>query len=97
MVNIKSSKLSAIKLLDEDNNLVSDFKKNANTFNNHFSSIGYTVAQKIRTAPGHFKDYFNKKDTNGNLYINPSNSSFFLAPCVPMEIEKLIENLNIKK
>ena len=36
LVNIKSSKLSAIKLLDEDNNLVSDFKKNANTFNNHF-------------------------------------------------------------
>ena len=46
---------------------------------------------------GNFKDYFNVIDSHGKRIINPSNSSFFLTPTVPGEIEKLIDALDIKK
>ena len=97
LVNIKSSKSSNIKLLDKNNNLVSDSMKIANIFNDHFSSIGSKVDQKIPYTPGNFKDYFNKKDKDGKLFINPSNSSFFIAPTVPDEVEKIIDTLDLKK
>ena len=45
---------------------------------------------------GNYKDYFNKKDKNGNLFINSANS-FFLSPTSPSEIEKIINDLDIKK
>ena len=97
LVNIKSSKLSNIKLLDENNQLIADPEKIVNTFNNYFSTIGSKIEQKIPVIPGNFKDYFNKKDKDGNLIINSSNSSFFLAPTVPEEVDKLIDQLNINK
>ena len=59
--------------------------------------IGSKIDKKIPFAPGNFKEYFNKKDINGNLFINPANSSFFLVPSVPKEVEEIIDNLNIKK
>ena len=40
LVNIKSTKFSNIKLLDKNKNLISDSKKIASIFNNHFSTIG---------------------------------------------------------
>ena len=97
LVNIKSSKTSIIKLLDENNNLVSDPRKISHKFNHHFSTIGPDIERKIPTVPGSFKDYFNKKDVNGKLLINPSNSSFFLSPTVPGEVERIIDGLDIKK
>ena len=92
LVNIKSSKTSTIKLLDENNNLVSDPRKISHKFNHHFSTIGPDIERKIPTVPGSFKDYFNKKDVNGKLLINPSNSnsSFFLSPTVPGEVERMV-------
>ena len=96
LVNIKSSKVSKIKLLDKNDNLISHPKKIANTFNDHFSTIGSNNEQRIPHAPGNFKDYFSKKDSNGKLLLNPPNS-FFLSPTVPAEVEKLIDALNIKK
>ena len=65
-------------------------------FNNHFSTIGSKIEQKIPIVPGSYKDYFNKKDINGNLLFN-SPHSFFLAPTAPSEVEKLIDALDIKK
>ena len=73
-MNIKSSKLSNIKLLDENNNLVIDLKKISNTFNDYFSTIGSKIEQKIIFTPGNFKDYFKKKDKYGKLMINTSSS-----------------------
>ena len=96
LVNIKSSKSSNIKLLDMNNNLVSDPKKVSNTFNDHFSTIGSKIEQKIPFAPGNVQDYFNKKDKDGKLIINSANS-FFLTPTVPGEVEKIIVTLDIKK
>ena len=40
LVNIKSSKSSYIKIYDENKNLLSDSKKIANIFNDHFSTVG---------------------------------------------------------
>ena len=74
-----------------------DSKKNANTFNDHFSTIGSKIERKIPWAPGNFSDYFYKKDKHGKHYINPDNFSFFLSPTVPIEVEKIIDDLNIKK
>ena len=42
IVNVKSTKSSIIKLLDENNNLVSDSKKISQKFNNYFSTIVLT-------------------------------------------------------
>ena len=47
LVNIKSTKFSNIKLLDKNKNLISDSKKIANIFNNHFSTIGSKIEQGI--------------------------------------------------
>ena len=98
IVNIKPTKTSSIKLMDEDNNLISDPLKIANIFNNHFSTIGEKVQQKIPIDnSGSFKDYLNKRDKNGKLFINPDGFSFFLSPTVPGEIIKIIDALDITK
>ena len=47
LVNIKPSKTSNIKLMDENENLISDLPKIANIFNDHFATIGSNVQQKI--------------------------------------------------
>ena len=96
-MNIKSSKTSIIKLLDENNNLVSDPRKISHKFNHYFSTKGPDIERMIPILPGSFKDYFNKKDVNGKSLINPSNSSFFRSPTVPGEVESIIDDLDIKK
>ena len=97
LVNIKSAKSSNIKLLDKNNDLISDSKKISNMFNEHFSSIGSKIKQKIPFQTGDFNDYFNKKDKNGELFINPANSSFFLSPTVPGEVVLIIDNMDMNK
>ena len=67
LVNIKPSKTSNIKLMDENENLISDPWKIANIFNDHFATIGSNVQQKIPIERGNFKDYLNKRDVNGNI------------------------------
>ena len=97
LINIKSSKTSNIKLLDTNKNLISDPKKVSNIFNEHFSSIGSTIEQKIPFQPGNFNDYLIRKDNNNKLIINSENNSFFLSPTVPEEVKKIIDALDIKK
>ena len=96
LVNIKSMKTNNIKLLDENRNLVSDSKEISNIFNKHFATIGSKIEQKIPFEPGDFKDFFNKKNKNGNVIID-SPKSFFLTATVPSEVEKVIDTLDIKK
>ena len=86
-----------MKLLDENNNLVSDPRKISHKFNHYFTTIGPDIERMIPIVPGSSKDYFNKKDVNGKLLIDPSNSSFFLSPTVPGEVERIIDDLDIKK
>ena len=96
-LSLISSKSSSIKLLNENGNLVSDPKIISNVFNKYFSTIGPEIQRKIPFVPGSFKDYFNSKDENGKLLINPSNASFFLSHTVPGEIGKQIDALDVKK
>ena len=77
LVDIKVTKSSSIKLLNENKNLVSNLKIIPNIFNHYFSTIGPEIERKILNVPGSFEDYFNKKDENWQLFINSSNSSFF--------------------
>ena len=95
LVNINSTTSFNIKLLDENNKLIINPKKISNIFNDHFSTLGSKIEQKIPFESGNYKDYFNKKDKNGNLFINSANS-FFLSPTSPSEIEKIINDLDIK-
>ena len=97
LVNIKPTKASSIKLLDENKNLISDPRKIVNVFNDHFSTIGTKVQQKIPVEHGNFEDYLNRRDKNGKLYINPDGNSFFLGPTVPGEISKIIDSLDSSK
>ena len=56
------TKSSNIKILDKTKNWLVIQKKLVNIFNDHFSSIGSKIEQKIPFHPGNFKDYLNKKD-----------------------------------
>ena len=72
--------------MNDNNNLVTNSSMDANIFKEeHFSTIGSKIEQKNSF---NFKDYFNKKDKNGELCINSTNSLFF-SPTVPAEIERL--------
>ena len=77
--------------------MISDSKKIASIFNNHFSTIGSKIEQGIPFHPGNFKDYLNKKDKNGKLFVNSTNTSFFLSPTMPREVEKIIDAPDVKK
>ena len=81
-------------MLDESNNLVTDPRRISHKFNHYFSTIGQDIERKIPTIQGSFKYYFNKKNANGKLLINPLNSSFFLSPTVPREVERVINGLD---
>jgi len=96
LVNLNPAKSSNINLMNSENNLITNPLKIANIFNDHFSTIGPKIEQKIPFTEGSFKDYFSKKDENGKLCISSPNS-LFLAPTVPAEIEKLIDSLDTKK
>ena len=77
--------------------MISDSKKVASIFNNHFSTISSKIKHGIPFHPGNFKDYLNKKDKNGKLFVNSTNTSFFLFPTIPKEVEKIIDALDVKK
>ena len=66
-------------------------------FNDHFSSVGNKIKQKIHYQTGNFKDYLNRGDAKGKLFIYSSNNSLFLSPTVSMEVEKIIDGLDMKK
>ena len=79
LVNIKASKVSSVKLLNESHNIISDSREISTIFNNYFSTIGPSIESKIPSVPGSFRDYFEKKDETGKQFINPLDSIFFLS------------------
>ena len=52
LVNIKNPKSSSIKLMNENNNLISDPKIISNVFNNYFSTIGPEIARRFQLFLG---------------------------------------------
>jgi Notch-like protein len=97
LVNLKPSKKSSIKLMDEDQNMISDSKTIAKIFNDHFSALGAKVQQKIPTVEGKYDSYLKKRQSDGKLVINPDGSTFFLSPTKPNEISKIIDGLDSRK
>ena len=97
LVNMKPGKKSNIKLMDESNNIISDPKIIGNIFNDHFSTLGAKVQQKIPHEHGDFREYLSKKGNENVARINPEGHSFFLSPTLPEEIEKIIDKLNPSK
>ena len=97
LVNMKPGKNSSIKLLDESNNIISDPKIIGNIFNDHFSTLGAKVQQKIPHQGGDFREYMKRKGHDNKTMINPDDHSFFLSPTKPEEIEKIIDKLNSSK
>ena len=73
LVNVKPDKTSSIKILDENQNIISDSQKIANIFNDHYSTLGAKVQQKIPTQEGDFNFYLDKRDKNGKHYIKLVN------------------------
>ena len=96
LVNLKSAKMSTIKLMDNDK-IINNPTDNANTFNDHFANLGKKVQQKIPLERGSYRDYLSKKNKNGKYYINNDGHVFFLTPTDPNEISDIIDNLNDKK
>ena len=97
LVNMKPGKKSSIKLTDENDSLISDPKIIGNIFNDHFSTLGAKVQQKIPNVQGDFRDYLKRKGKNNKAVINPDGHSFFLSPTIPDEVEKIIDKLNLSK
>ena len=97
LVNLKPTKSSTIKILDENKNITSDSQKIANIFNEHYATLGSKVQQKIPTQDGDFNYYLDKRDKNGKRFINPDGCTFYLSPVGPSEVDKIIDELNIKK
>lgn len=95
LINNKSQKTSVITLMGHDDNLISDPSRICTIFNNHFSSIGRNIGNKIPTVEGSYMDYFNKQYPNGNPYYEGSN--LFLTPVVEEEVNKIIDSLDLKK
>ena len=91
LVNTSASKSSNIKLIDENDCMISDKGVIANTFNHHFSTIGSNVGNSILSGHGHFTDYLNVRDVNNKPHLNPPNT-FYLGPTIPEEIDKLIDS-----
>ena len=97
LVNLKPGKTSSIKILDENDKVTSDSQKISNIFNEHYATLGAKVQQKIPTQEGDYKFYLDKRDKNGKRFINPDGCTFYLSPAGPVEVEKIIDDLNLKK
>ena len=97
LVNLKPGKKSSIKLMDDDQNIISDAKTIAQIFNDHFSTLGAKVQQKIPAVEGNYNSYLYKRSSNGKQIINPEGFNFFLSPTKPDEISKIIDGLDPKK
>ena len=97
LVNLKTNKTSSIKILDENQNITGDSQKISNIFNDHYATLGLNVQQKIPTQEGDYNFYLDKRDKNGRRFINPDGCTFYLSPAGPAEVEKIIDELNIKK
>ena len=95
-VNLKSAKSTNITHFDLNKNLLSDPTRKSNIFNNQFSTIVSKIEKTNPFKPSNFNEFLNKKHHNGTLFINSANSSFYLAPTAPTEVEMLIDAMDME-
>ena len=70
-----------------NNNVLSDQKLIAETFNNHFTNIAGEIQSKIRPTKVSFKSFLKR----------PCRRSFFFSPITPEEVRKTLTSLDPKK
>ena len=88
IINIKNKSKNYQSSLLVDNNLITDPKKVADSFNDYFSSIADNLQKKIRNHGKHFTEYL--KD--------PNPHTFFLRPTTKTEvINTITAHININK
>ena len=76
IISLKSARKSQPTSLLVNNTLITDPKKIANTFNNHFSSVGSSLQNKIYHHGKDFKHYLH----------NSNQHSFFVKPTSQLEV-----------
>ena len=76
-----------IKTADGDNEKVKCKTSIANEMNNQFRLMGQKLADKLESTDANFKDYLG----------SPNHSSMFLKKILESEIERLIQELDVKK
>ena len=59
--------------------------------------LALKYSKKIPTQEGDFNFYLDKRDKNGKRFINPDGCTFYLSPAGPAEVEKIIDEINVKK
>ena len=90
-------KSSSITILDKNDIITSDSKKIANIFNELYGTLGSKIQQKIPTQDRDYNFYHERRDQNGKRCINPDGCTFYLSPAGPAEVEKIIDEINVKK
>ena len=75
--------MSVVCLFSEVYIRIKIYLAHTNVFNDHFSTLGAKVQQKIPLEQGDFRDYLKKKGKDNKAVINPEGHCFFLSPTVP--------------
>ena len=60
------------------------------------SALKYSKKSRLRKVTTIFI-LINKRGKNGKCCINPNGSTFYLSPAGPAEVEKIIDEINVKK
>ena len=87
LININKRKSVSIKLLNENNNKITDTKEIANTFNTFYANMGSNIEKKIP-----------KVQRCHSTYLNPQiHTQFDAQPCDDNEILAIISNFGTNK
>ena len=70
-----------------DDEVISDTKNVANSFNRYFSSVANKLQSKIIPPKEDFSKYLKNRSTN----------SFFISPVTKEEVKDIIDNISAKK
>ena len=88
VIKKEKNKTNVISYLQVENRLIRNPKGIAKEFNQYFSNVGKTYANKVRKS---------KKELNAYLEaITRCNKSMFLTPVTALEVERIISNLKNK-
>ena len=69
LVNLKPGKTSSIKILDENEKVISDSQKISNIFNEHYATLGAKVQHINPTQEVDFRFYPDKREKGENALI----------------------------
>ena len=74
-------------VINENGTIICNQKIVSNKFNNYFVNVAHNLLRELGEPSNKFQDYL--KD--------PNTHSFFLKEAAPAEVQKLLNNLSIRK